>query len=458
MWHKTIMTDKQAINFAPLACVILAAGQGTRMKSALPKVLHPVAGLPMIKYVINACTELSPQQITVVVAPEMPSVEQAVAPHRCVIQTQALGTGNAVKAAKDKLSNFKGDVIVLFGDAPLVTSEALQNLQKKRQQTKATIVVAGFVPPEGGPYGRLITDGSGNLIAIVEVADATPEQRAIKLCNGGIMLFAADKLPGLLEKLRDNNSKKEFYLTDCVALAREAGDSCVVAEMLADEVLGINTRVELAEAEKLMQQRLRRHAMLNGVTMTDPDTVFLSADTILGRDVIIGPNVFIGPGVEIADKVQIRAFCHLEQVRVDAGALIGPFARLRPGSVIGAEAHIGNFVEIKNAEVGKGAKINHLSYIGDAFVGAKANIGAGTITCNYDGFRKSHTHIGAETFVGSNSSLVAPVKIGDGAYVGAGSVITMEVPAQTLAVARGRQSNIDDWARRYREEQAKNKK
>jgi len=452
------MANEQNTNKQNLACVILAAGQGTRMRSDLPKVMHPIANLPMVRHVVNACEALSPHKIITVVAPHMDDVKKTVAPHTCVIQSKALGTGDAVKAAKTELKDFKDDVIVLFGDAPLVTAQALQNLQRKRIDTNAAIVVAGFKPNDPTPYGRLILDTNGNLTGVVEALDATPEQRAINLCNGGLMLFASGKLMPLLEQLRDDNAKKEFYLTDCIKLARQAGDICAVAEMHEDEVLGINTRVELAEAERLMQQRLRRTAMLNGATLIDPDTVFLSADTKIGRDVVIGPNVFFGLGVEIADKVQIRAFCHLEQVRVETGAIIGPFARLRPGSVIGAEAHIGNFVEIKNAEISKGAKINHLSYIGDAFVGVKANIGAGTITCNYDGYRKSHTHIGAETFVGSNSSLVAPVKIGDGAYVGAGSVITMEVPANTLAVARGRQSNIDDWARRFREEQANTKK
>jgi bifunctional UDP-N-acetylglucosamine pyrophosphorylase/glucosamine-1-phosphate N-acetyltransferase len=272
------------------------------------------------------------------------------------------------------------------------------------------------------------------------------------------MLFAGGKLWPLLDQLHDDNAKKEFYLTDCIKLARAAGDACAVAEMSAEEVLGINTRVELAEAESLMQNRLRKQAMLNGATMIDPSTVFLAADTRIGRDVVIGPNVVIGAGVEIGDNVEIRAFCHIEQAKIDDGAIIGPYARLRPGTMVGGGAHIGNFVELKNTEVGRGAKINHLSYIGDASVGAKANIGAGTITCNYDGFRKHHTHIGAEAFIGSNSALVAPVSIGDGAYVGAGSVITMEVPANTLAVARGRQSVIDDWARRFREEQAARKK
>jgi bifunctional UDP-N-acetylglucosamine pyrophosphorylase/glucosamine-1-phosphate N-acetyltransferase len=421
------------------------------MKSDLPKVLHPVVGQPMIRHVLDACAALAPERVVVVIAPGMEPVEKAVAPAICAIQPKPLGTGDAVKAAKDALKDFAGDILVLYGDTPLMTTESLRGLQRKRTETNAAIIVAGFTTGDPSPYGRLIIDSKGNLSSIVEAADATPEQRAITLCNGGAMLFANGKLWPLLDRLRDDNAKKEFYLTGCIALARQAGETCAVAEMPAEETLGINTRVELAAAEKRMQQRLRQKAMLGGATMIDPDTVYLSTDTKIGRDVVIGPNVVIGGGVEIGDRVEIRAFCHLEQVRIETGALIGPFARLRPGSVIGAEAHIGNFVEIKNAEISAGAKVNHLSYIGDAFVGAKANIGAGTITCNYDGFRKNHTHIGAETFIGSNTALVAPVKIGDGAYVGAGSVITMEVPPNTLAVARGRQANIEDWAKRVRE-------
>lgn len=453
-----VMTEKHSPHLASLACIILAAGQGTRMRSDMPKVLHSIAGLPMIRHVLNACAELLPERIITVIAPGMELVEKTLAPSRCVIQARPLGTGDAVKAARNELKDFKGDIIVLFGDAPLVTAEALHALQQKRQETKATIVVSGFVADDPSPYGRLILDAKGHLTAIVEAADATPEQRVLKLCNGGIMLFASDKLWSFLDQLRDNNAKKEFYLTDCVKLAIQAGDVCAVAEMASDQVLGINTRIELAAAEKLMQQRLRTKAMLNGTTLIDPETTFFSADTKLGRDVTIGPNVFIGPGVEIGSRVDVRAFCHIEQTRIEDGAIIGPFARLRPGTVVGIEAHIGNFVELKNTEVGKGAKINHLSYIGDAFVGSTANIGAGTITCNYDGFRKHHTHVGVGAFIGSNTALVAPVKVGDGAYIGAGSVITMEVPANTLAVARGRQSNINDWARRFRDDQATNGK
>ncbi len=409
----------------------------------------------MVQHAIRAAAALSPQKILIVTPPHSEAIQQAVAPQRCVVQVKPQGTGDAAKAAAQELEGFDGDVIVMFGDTPLVTSAALESLRTRRTETNAAIVVAGFRTTEPGAYGRLILDGQGHLTAIVEAAEATLLQLQLDLCNGGIMLFAPGKLLPLLDRLRDDNSKKEFYLTDCIALAQQDGGICVVAEMPAETVLGINTRVELAEAERLMQQRLRQQMMLDGVTMIDPDTVYLSFDTKIGRDVTIGPNVVIGAGVEIGDKVDIRAFCHLEQVRVEDNAIIGPFARLRPGSVIHSGAHIGNFVEIKNAEVGKGAKINHLSYIGDAFVGDAANIGAGTITCNYDGFRKFHTHIGAGAFVGSNSSLVAPVKVGDGAYVGAGSVITMEVPAHTLAVARGRQSLIEDWAKRFREGQIK---
>jgi bifunctional UDP-N-acetylglucosamine pyrophosphorylase/glucosamine-1-phosphate N-acetyltransferase len=436
----------------PLACVILAAGQGTRMKSDLPKVLHPVAGLPMVRHVINACEAVGAAQIVVVTAPGAKEVEHEVAPHITAVQQKPLGTGDAVKAARKALDGFKGDMVVLFADGPLIRQESLRALQQKRQETGATVVVGGFLPDDPGANGRLVLDGQGELIAIVELLDATPEQRAIRLCNGGAMLMDAEAAWGLLDQITDANAKKEYYLTDIVALARKAGGRCAVAELPVDEVYCVNNRVELAKAEALMQTRLRKNAMLNGATMTDPDSVFLSADTKIGRDVTIGPNVVIGKGVEIGDRADIRAFCHMEQVRVESGAIVGPFARLRPGSVIGAGAHIGNFVEIKNSEIGKGAKVNHLSYVGDATVGEKANLGAGTITANFDGFRKSRTHIGAEVSTGSNSVLVAPVTIGNGAYIGAGSVITNDVPPNALAVARGRQANMEDWARRMREE------
>ncbi|HUY68503.1 MAG TPA: bifunctional UDP-N-acetylglucosamine diphosphorylase/glucosamine-1-phosphate N-acetyltransferase GlmU [Alphaproteobacteria bacterium] len=442
------MADKRSPDRTPLACVILAAGLGTRMKSDLPKVLHPVANVPMIRHVLLACAELLPERLAIVIGPKTEAVAQAVAPHKCVVQAEPRGTGDAAKAAREELKGFAGDMIVLFGDTPLVTADSLRALQAKRKETKAAIVVAGFHAQDPAAYGRLILDGD-KLTAIVEAADATPAQRKIDLCNGGIMLFDGGKMWQFLDALKPDNAKKEFYLTDCVKLAAKAGETCAVAEMPEEEALGINTRVELAAAEKLMQQRLRRKAMLDGATLSDPDTVYLSADAKIGRDVSIGPGVIIGPGVEIANKAEIRAFCHLEQSRIEEGAVIGPFARLRPGCVVGEGAHIGNFVEIKKTEVGAGAKINHLSYMGDATVGAKANIGAGTITCNYDGYRKYRTEIGAGTFVGSNTALVAPVKVGEGAYIGAGSTITMEVPAHTLAVARGRQANIEEWVQKF---------
>jgi len=439
----------------PLACVVLAAGQGTRMKSDLPKVLHPIAGLPMITHVLNACSALSPDCIVVVVGPDSEQIEQAVSPHRHAVQMKPLGTGDAVKAARKELSGFAGDVLIVCADSPLVTAETLRQMQLRRAATKASVIVAGFQAADPASYGRLVVDATGNLLEIVETSEATPAQRAITLCNGGTMLFEATKLWSLLDQLRDDNTKKEFFLTDCIALANKSGAACAVAMIAAEEVLGVNNRVELAQAEKLMQQRLRVSAMLAGVTMTDPESVFLSTDTVFGRDVTIGPNVVIGTGVQIADKVDIRAFCQLDQVRIGAGAIIGPFARLRPGSVIGSSAHIGNFVEIKNSEIGTGSKVNHLSYVGDTTLGTSVNIGAGTITANYDGFRKFRTEIGDNASTGSNSVLVAPVKIGEGAYIGAGSVITNDVPANALAVARGRQENRDDWARRMREEKTK---
>ncbi len=449
---------KELQNNPPLACVILAAGQGVRMRSALPKVLHQVAGVPMISHVVSACAALSPETMVVVTAPDMKAVQDAVAPARCAIQSKPQGTADAVKSAKNELYGFKGDVMVLFGDTPLVMPESLNRIRKRRRETGASIVVSGFVPADAGRYGRLVTDDNGSLLRIVEAKDASPEQLDIELCNGGIMLFDAEKMWKLLDEVKSDNAAGEFYLTDCVALANAKKWGCAVEEMSEEELMGINTRVDLALAESVMQDKLRARAMLSGVTLTDPAATYLSADTKFGRDVTIGPGVVVGPGVEIAERVTIRAFCHLEGVKIEAGAIIGPFARVRAGSEIGKSAHIGNFVEIKNTAVGEGAKINHLSYIGDASVGARANVGAGTITCNYDGFRKSHTEIGESAFIGSNTALVAPVSIGDGAYVGAGSVITMDVPPNTLAVARGRQANIEDWAARYRDEQASRKK
>lgn len=420
------------------------------MKSALPKVLHTIAGAPLLQHVLRVCETLSPERIVVVTGPNAEQVKKAAAPYICVVQEKQLGTGDAVKAARKELIDFAGDIIVLYADSPLITPESLLFLQQKRAETKATVVVAGFSPKNPASYGRLIIDESGNLLEIVEAADATTEQNAINLCNGGVMLFGSGKLWPLLDRLRDENASGEFYLTDCVALAQQDGGISTVASIPADDVLGVNTRVELAQAEKIMQRRLRNKAMLAGVTMIDPDTVFLSSDTKFGRDITIEPNVVIGPGVEIDDNVTIRAFSHMEQARIERGAIIGPFARLRPVAIIGENAHIGNFVEIKNSEIRKGAKVNHLSYVGDSFIGEKTNIGAGTITANYDGVHKNRTYIGPNVSTGSNSVFVAPVSIGEGALIAAGSIITMDVPADALAVARARQQNMAGGAKRFR--------
>ena len=434
-----------------VACVILAAGKGTRMKSDLPKVLHPVAGQPMIRHVLDAVATLTPARVAVVVGPGMDAVARAVAPVPAAIQTQQLGTGDAVRAAGEALAGFDGDVLVLYGDTPLVTPETLARMiEARRGAGDPAVVVLGFRPADPGAYGRLIVNAEGDLDRIVEHAEANHRERAVTLCNAGLMAFDGRRLFELLDHIENNNAKGEYYLTDAVGLARAHGWHCRVIEAPATEVMGVNSRGELAEAEAVLQQRLRTRAMAEGATLLDPATTYFSADTKLGRDVTVGQCVVFGPGVTVADRVEIKPFCHLEQVTVAEGATIGPYARLRPGADIGPGAHIGNFVEIKNARVDAGAKVNHLTYIGDARIGAKANIGAGTITCNYDGFAKHKTEIGAGAFIGSNASLVAPVKIGDGAIVGAGSVVTLDVEPDALTVARGRQQNYPGWALRFR--------
>ena len=434
-----------------VACVILAAGKGTRMNSDLPKVLHSLAGRPMIGHVLDAVTKLAPERVVVVVGPEMEAVTTAVAPVSTVIQTQPLGTADAVRAAAPALVGFTGDVLVLYGDTPLVTVETLNRMiAARRAASNPAVVVLGMRPANAGAYGRLICTADGSLERIVEYLDANEEERAETLCNAGLMAFDGRRLFELLDRIDDANKKREYYLTDVVSIARNRGYVCSVVSAPENEVRGVNARSELAEAERLMQERLRQAAMDNGATLIDPGSVFLSVDTQLGRDVTIGPSVVFGLGVTIGNRVEIRAFSHLEQAQVADGAVIGPFARLRPGTRVASNAHIGNFVEVKNADIGAGAKVNHLTYIGDAVIGAKANIGAGTITCNYDGFAKHQTEIGAGAFIGSNASLVAPVKIGDGAMVGAGSVVTVDVDPDALAVARGRQKSYPGWAARFR--------
>jgi bifunctional UDP-N-acetylglucosamine pyrophosphorylase / glucosamine-1-phosphate N-acetyltransferase len=367
------------------------------------------------------------------------------------VQKNQRGTADAVRAAEEKLKGFSGNILVLFGDTPLLTEDALRLMLDARASHQAALVVAAFTPPDASGYGRVILNASGQVTAIVEDRDATPEQRAIPLCNGGMMLITAPEAWSLLAQIQNKNAKSEYYLTDIVALAHQAGLKTVAATMTPDVVHGVNDRVDLAAVEALMQQRLRLAAMRHGVTLEDPTSVYLSYDTVLAADVTVGPHVVFGSGVVVEERVRIRPFSHLEGAQVSAGAIIGPYARLRPGSKVQAGAHIGNFVELKNASVGAGTKINHLTYIGDAEVGSGSNIGAGTITCNYDGFRKHQTKIGDNAFIGSNTALVAPVEVGDGAFIGAGSVITNNVPPNTLAVARGRQVNLENWAQRTRE-------
>lgn len=435
----TIMKENLALR--PSAAVVLAAGMGTRLRSETPKALHAVAGAALVDHVLAAADSLQPERLAVVVGHEAERVTAHVHATRpdatAPMQQPQLGTAHAVAQARAALAGFTGDVFILYADTPFIRPETLAAMSAARAGG-ASVVVLGFEAAEPGGYGRLVTAG-GALEAIVEAKEATPEQLAITLCNSGVMCVDGAILFDLIDRVDDDNAKKEFYLTDIVGLARADGLTCGVVTCDEAETLGVNSRADLAAAETAFQTRARAAAMTAGVTLAAPETVYFSYDTQLGRDVTVGPNVVFGPGVEIADKVEIRAFSHLENCGVATGAVIGPFARLRPGAKIGPDAHVGNFVEIKNAVLGPGAKANHLSYIGDASVGAKANIGAGTITCNYDGFGKHKTEIGEKAFIGSNSSLVAPVTIGDGAYVGSGSVVTDDVPADALAIGRGRQ-------------------
>jgi bifunctional UDP-N-acetylglucosamine pyrophosphorylase/glucosamine-1-phosphate N-acetyltransferase len=435
------------------AAVVLAAGQGTRMKSDLPKVLHPIAGLPMLGHLWATLDALKPQpeRRVLVIGKGMEALAKAAPGAVLAVQDPPKGTGHAVMAARGALAGFTGDVLVLSGDAPLVTAASLEKLvAARRAAPHPAVVVLAFRPADTAQYGRMILGPDGALEAIVEHKDATPEQRRIELCNSAIMALDGKVLFDLLSDLRPNNAQGEYYMTDVVAVARRRGLRSAVVEGDAEEVMGINSRDQLAMAEAVVQRRLRQAAMLGGATLRDPDSIYLSHDTKLGRDVTIEPNVVFGPGVNVGDRVTIRGFSHVEGASIAAGAIVGPFARLRPGAAIGDDAHIGNFVEIKAAAVEAGAKINHLAYIGDARVGAKSNIGAGTITCNYDGFTKSKTDIGAGVFVGSNSTLVAPITIGDGAYIAAGSTVTAAVEPEALAIGRARQSAKPGWASMFR--------
>ena len=438
-----------------LATLILAAGKGTRLKSGKPKVLHEVANRPMIAHVLDAAAALAPERVIVVIGPDMDEVAKATPEAEIAVQATQRGTGDAVAATRQLLNGFAGNVLVLYGDTPLVTPATLSRLLGERERQNAAVAVIGMRPEEPGPYGRLILAADGTLEAIVEASDAGDAQRQIALCNSGVMAIDGKRLFPLIDAITTSNSQAEYYLTDIVAIARGRGMACVAIEADAEEMMGVNSRAELAAAEAAMQRRLRARAMAAGVTFTAPETVFMSADTKIGRDSVVGPFVVFGPGVSVGEGVAIPAFCHMIGATIGDHASIGPFARLRPGAELGNHVHIGNFVEIKASVLADGVKANHLSYIGDTTVGAKTNIGAGTITCNYDGIGKHRTEIGAGVFIGTNTSLVAPVRIDDGAIVAAGSVITEDVPKDALALGRARQVTKKARAASWRAAHAK---
>lgn len=435
----------------PVAAIILAAGKGTRMKSDTHKVLHPIGGRPMLLHLLASLDDLRPERRVVVVGDKADQLRAALSGTdvQLAVQEPQLGTGHAVLQAGPGLEGFAGVALILFGDVPLVRAETMARLVQAVADG-AAIAVLGFRPDRPGAYGRVIADASGRILKMVEAKDATADELAVPLCNAGLMAVDAGRLFGLLGRIGNDNAAGEYYLPDIVMLANADGDVCRVLEAGADEVLGVNSRSELAAAEAIFQARQRTELMAAGVTMIAPETVFLSFDTAIGRDCLIEPNVVFGPGVTLADGVTIRAFSHLEGAAVSSGCEVGPYARLRPGTVLGQGAKIGNFVETKKTVLGPGAKANHLTYLGDATIGAKANIGAGTITCNYDGFGKYRTVIGEGAFIGSNSALVAPLTIGDRAIVAAGSAVTQDVEADALAIVRPPQVSKTGWAKRFR--------
>ncbi len=438
---------------ADLLTITLAAGMGTRMRSSIPKVLHPIGGRSMLAHVLSLANELGNKQNIVVLGPELEEQGDNVIPDhipaQTVIQKERLGTAHAVLSAIDPISQHDGNILILYGDTPLLTLETLQKLTVRLDEG-ADIVVLGFNAKDPAGYGRLLQSPDGALVAIREHKDASESERTITLCNSGVFGFKSDKLPDLLARINNDNANGEYYLTDTVELAKSDGLELAIVTCDELEVLGVNSREQLSMAEKIYQRKRRREIMDGGATLLDPDSVYFSYDTKIGQDVLIEPNVFFGPGVTVSDQVHIKSFCHFEQTQIGRGAAIGPYARLRPDAVIGVNAKVGNFVEIKKSTIEEGAKVSHLTYIGDARIGKNANIGAGTITCNYDGFNKHFTDIGENAFIGSNSALVAPIKIGDGAFVGSGSVVTRNVAENSLAVSRAKQRQIDDWAIKFR--------
>jgi bifunctional UDP-N-acetylglucosamine pyrophosphorylase/glucosamine-1-phosphate N-acetyltransferase len=437
----------------PLAAIILAAGKGTRMKSDLHKVLHPIAGRPMIEHLLESVGALGAERTVLVVGDRREQLETALAGQGVdfAVQEPQLGTAHAVLQARPALAGFEGDVLLLSGDVPFIRAETMRSMIEALHAGPApAAVVLGFRPPDAGAYGRILAGADRCILKMVEYKDASGEELGVGLCNSNLFAVRSEDLWSLLERVGDDNVQNEYYLPDIVMVAAADGRSSLVVEGDAAEAIGPNSRAEFALAEAAWQARRRAEIMAEGASLIAPETIWFAFDTKVGRDVVIEPEVFFGPGVTVADGARIRAFCHIEGAHIGAGAEIGPYARLRPGTEIGEKAKIGNFVETKKARLGAGAKANHLTYLGDAEVGAGANVGAGTITCNYDGFFKYGTVIGEGAFIGSNSALVAPVSIGAGAIVGAGSVVTRDVEADALALARGAQEVKPGWAARFR--------
>lgn len=430
-----------------LAIVILAAGQSSRMKSSTSKVLHKLAGWPVLRHVIHTAEQLNPERMILVTSPDADAIvneaKTAYPTIQHTVQEQAQGTGDAVKVALPFLEDFDGTILVLYGDSPLTRADTLQTLLDKANDHDVTLTA--MQPQDPAQYGRIRLDDQDNVEAIVEYKEATEEERAITLCNAGLMAINSNVIADLLGKLSNDNAKGEYYLTDLIELANHNNGRCAYITADEQEMLGINQRRELAEAEGIIQTRLRNQALDNGVGMIDPDSVHLCMDTEFGYDVLIHPHVVFGTKMRVADNVEIKSFSHIEGATIESGATVGPYARLRPGAHLGENTGVGNFVEIKNATLHTGAKAGHLSYIGDATIGKKTNIGAGTITCNYDGTNKHHTTIGKGVFVGSDTALVAPVTVGDNATIAAGSVITEDVEDNALALGRSRQTNKADW-------------
>lgn len=449
-------------NSHDLSIIILAAGKGTRMKSDLPKVMHKVAGREMLNMVIDEAQKLLPQNITIVVSQEMmgKAREKIITAHKEVeisfaLQKERKGTAHAVQIGLENIKNLGEKVLVLYGDTPLIEFATLKKMSEKLDDF--SLCVLAFDDEEENNYGRLVVDSKGHIEKIVEFKDADDEERKIALCNSGVMAIDGRKVKNLLSQIKNNNAAGEFYLTDIVAVAGEMGLKRTFLKTEMTEVLGVNSRVELSKIEEIKQNKIRKKMMESGVTLLDASSVYFAFDTKISPDVIIHPHVVFGVGVSIEKEVEIKSFCHIEGAEIATGAVVGPFARIRPETKIAQNVRIGNFVEVKKSHLKRGAKVNHLSYIGDAEIGEDSNIGAGTITCNYDGFKKSKTKIGKNVFIGSNTALIAPIEIGDGALIGAGSTITKDVAVDDLAVARAKQISISEGGKKFRNK-SKNEK